>query len=110
MVPVLKEVVEVYSSVVLKNCFRLPRGVGRALLRESSLDPVWSGERFKDLLGGFLLDTFNDLGPVYGKIGQIFVTRLSHDYEGIVSDLRLTRLYGDWPALPFEEIEKVLDE
>jgi ubiquinone biosynthesis protein len=94
---------------VKHGVFGLPTAVGRALLKDPGLDPPTGDSRLLDLVGETALRFFDALGPIYGKAGQIALSRLSPPLAEIAGMLRLTRLYDDWPPLPFAEVERILD-
>jgi ubiquinone biosynthesis protein len=73
------------------------------------MDNVRDPHRRRELLGTTLLRLFDDLGPVYGKAGQIFLSRLTDRGIKIAESVDLTRLYGRWIPLDFHEIEEILD-
>jgi ubiquinone biosynthesis protein len=87
----------------------LPLSVGRSLATEPALDGALSEARFFDLFGERALRLFDDLGPIYGKAGQVLLSRLSPPLHEIAETLRLTRLYKDWPPIPFAEVAEILD-
>jgi len=89
--------------------FGLPLSLLRQLIREPSFDRVLSEERLCDTFGDNALRLFNDLGPIYGKAGQMILSRLSPPLHEVADSLRLTRLYKDWPPMPFSEVALILD-
>jgi ubiquinone biosynthesis protein len=104
-----REIVHVYRQLVLSGVVRFPVGMLRSIVRDSGLDPIWSEKHLFDLVGDIVLSCMDQLGPVYGKIGQVALSRIGDHEQEWVQKLRLDRLYGSWPALPFREIEAVLD-
>lgn len=88
----------------------LPWRVFKAALTDPRLETVASDSRMKELVGQAALDLFDALGPVYGKAAQIGMSRLTPDQQGWVEQFHLTRLYGDWPALDWSEVAKILDQ
>ena len=87
----------------------LPISLAHQLLHEPSLDRLLNEERLCDTFGDNALQFFNALGPIYGKAGQMLLSRLSPALHAIADSLRLTRLYKDWPPMPFSEVELILD-
>ena len=83
--------------------------MARAFLSEPALDGVFPESRVLDVFGRRFLRLFDELGPIYGKAGQIALSRLSEPLHDIADTLRLTRLYKDWPPLDFSEVEVILD-
>ena len=99
-----------FSSAVLKHSvLGLPLRLGRALLFDSALEAPLAESRFFDLVGENALSLFDELGPIYGKAGQIALSRLAPPLHDVAEALRLTRLYKDWPPLPFAAVERLLD-
>jgi ubiquinone biosynthesis protein len=96
-------------AVVRHGFFGVPYALSRSLLFDASIDNVRDPGRRRELLGKSFLKLFDDLGPVYGKAGQIFLSRLSGKGMEIAESLDLTRLYGRWIPLEFDEIAEILD-
>ncbi|MFW7377799.1 MAG: ABC1 kinase family protein [Oligoflexus sp.] len=105
-----REFLKIYKSIVLESSIATPLRLSKALLTDSGLDPLWSQRRLLELVGDVILNCFNSLGPVYGKAGQVALSRLSGDWKKTAEQLRLNRLYSDWPAMDFELVEQILDE
>lgn len=105
----LREMERVCSAWLSNSFVRLPLNLSRAVVLKSGLTGVFDEEMIFDLFGDTILGLFDDLGPVYGKAGQTLLTRLPPRLQDAAETLRLTRLYGSWPAMPFAEIEKILD-
>ena len=82
----------------------------KALLQDPGIDGPGHESRFLDLFGEYILELFDALGPVYGKAGQIMLSRLSPDLHDVAKRLRLTRLYKEWPPLSFAEVKHILDK
>jgi ubiquinone biosynthesis protein len=95
------------GAVVRKGMIGMPVRFWRALAQDSQLDS--SEGRAVDLFSEGLLQFFESLGPVYGKLGQISLSRLSRRQHAIADRFGFTRLYQDWPALPFGEVKQLLD-
>ncbi|WP_141735595.1 ABC1 kinase family protein [Oligoflexus tunisiensis] len=105
-----REITCIYKQLLFSGGIALPLRVSRAFLMEPGIDPFWSEKRILELVGDVALACFNSLGPVYGKLGQIALSRLDDEGQQLAQKMQLTRLYGAWPAIPFEEIEAILDE
>jgi ubiquinone biosynthesis protein len=105
-----KEFGRVSTAWMRHGVMGLPILLGRSVLQDPSLDGIMSAQRFFELFGQSSVDLFNALGPIYGKAGQMALSRLSPKAHDYAEQLRLTRLYKDWPPLQFSEIEKTLDE
>lgn len=104
-----RELLKIYKSIILQCGFGAPIRLSRALFLESGLEQLWTQRRLLELVGDVLLNCFNALGPVYGKVGQVALSRLSGDWKQTAEKLRLNRLYSDWPAMEFSAVEKILD-
>ncbi len=104
------EFFEMQKNLVLLPSVKAPLKVTKAFFSESGLEPIWSENRLLELVGDILLEAFDGLGPVYGKAGQIFLSRLNGKWKQAAESIQLDRLYGKWPELSFSEIERILDE
>ena len=104
------EFIRVYFSLVKLGLCDLPYNLVRSFWEDSQLDHVLMADRLYDILGETLLGCFDSLGPVYGKAGQVLLSRLSEQGQSVADRLRLTRLYGDWPPLSFDEVSQILDK
>lgn len=109
MTAIPTEFFRVYTTLVKLGVCDVPVKMAKSFWSDSQLDHLIKVERLYEILGDALLGSFDSLGPVYGKAGQVFLSRLSDKGQNIADRLHLTRLYGDWPPLPFEEVERVLD-
>ncbi|MCX6131031.1 MAG: AarF/UbiB family protein [Proteobacteria bacterium] len=105
----IREIACVYRNLLYSTGIRLPIQISRAFLSEPSLDPIWSGHRIRELLGDVVLSCFNQLGPVYGKLGQIALSRMDADSREWAQKFQLSRLYSSWPSLEFSTVEAILD-
>ena len=103
------EVLKVYRAFVKLGVVDIPYSVLKSIWSDTQFEPIWRLDRIYELLGSAILGCFDSLGPVYGKAGQVFLSRLSEKGQSIADRLRLTRLYGDWPPLDFKDVEKILD-
>lgn len=104
-----REVGQIGAALVRDGFFGVPLAFGKSLIKEPSFVGIFSEERFFEIVGRQVLTLFNNLGPIYGKAGQVFLSRLSPEMHAHAETLRLTRLYKDWPALPFSEVSFILD-
>lgn len=86
-----------------------PYSFSRSFWEDPSFDGAFSEDRFCELVGAVTADLFDALGPIYGKAGQIALSRLSPRMQKAASRFRLTRLYKDWPPMSFETITAFLD-
>ncbi len=105
----LTELVQI-NTALAKAGLDLPKRLTKAVFQDSGLEPTWHSERLYDLVGEMLLSTFDHLGPVYGKAMQVTLSRLSPGLRYWAGKFRLNRVYGDWPAMPFSEVESILDQ
>lgn len=104
-----REMIFIHRQLLRSGAFVLPFGIIRAWWKETGLEPVFSEQRLLDLVGDIVLNCLNQLGPVYGKLGQIALSRLDEDQQNWAQKLHLDRLYGAWPPIPFGEVEAILD-
>lgn len=104
-----REIIFIHRQLLRSSALGFPIGLARAWWKESGLEPLWSEKRLFELIGDISLSCLDHLGPVYGKIGQIALSRLDEDEQKWARKLQLDRLYGSWPAIPFSEIEAILD-
>lgn len=105
-----RELGRVSVAWVRHGILGFPYTVGRSFLSDPSFEGVFSEERFCDFVGEVTADLFDDLGPIYGKAGQIALSRLTPRWQKTASRLRLTRLYKDWPPMPLESVTGFLDQ
>lgn len=106
---ILTELIALNKTFLTLGSIKLPLKLLKSILNDSGLEGLWYRERFLDVVGELILEAFDSLGPVYGKAAQISLSRLGPQLHSMAERLRLTRLYGDWPALPFTTIEQILD-
>ena len=89
--------------------FGLPSSLTKSLLKDASLDSVFNEKRLYEIFGDNALRLFDALGPIYGKAGQMALSRMSPSAHAVADNLHLTRLYKDWPAMPWSQVKKLLD-
>ena len=106
---IVREIFAIYKSLLVEGS-RIPWQLSKALIVDSSLDPIWAEKRFLEIVGDLIVDLFNDLGPVYGKAAQVTLSRIGGDARKTVNKLQLDRLYGQWPAMPWADVERILDQ
>ena len=104
-----RELTRVTGACIKHGAVLLPVAVGQELFSSPMMAWATREERLRDALGERALRLFDDLGPIYGKAGQVLLSRLTPELHAAAAQLRLTRLYKDWPPLPFHEVEAVLD-
>lgn len=104
-----REILRIQYELARSGLVSLPAGMVRSLFLDTRMDPIWSEGRFLDLVGDTIMNCMSKLGPVYGKMGQVMLSRLDEEGQKWAEKLRLTRMYGKWPEIPFEQIQEVLD-
>ncbi len=87
----------------------VPLAYGKSFVKDAGFVSVLEEDKFFEIMGRQILTLFNGLGPIYGKAGQVFLSRLSPEMHDIAENIGLTRLYKDWPPLPFAEVTVILD-
>lgn len=107
----IRELVRVLRILYQTGCITLPQRLVTAALFDSGLEPFWKNqERQAEVIGDLLIECFNALGPMYGKAGQVMLSRLPPEQQSVAEKWRLTRLYRDWPPLRLDEVEAALDD
>lgn len=106
---VVKEIAAVIRATTLLAYVRLPLAVGKSLVADSALEGASNPARALEIIGSTLLEYINELGPIYGKAGQIALSRLDPQRQELAAMLQLDRLYGQWPALGLDEVMGILD-
>ena len=105
------ELTRVLRILYQTGCIKLPRRLLSAALFDSGLEPLWNNqERQAEVIGDLLMECFGSLGPMYGKAGQLILSRLPAEQQVIAEKWRLTRLYQDWPPMPLKEVEAGMDK
>jgi ubiquinone biosynthesis protein len=104
-----REIGQIGGAVLRHGVVGMPLAFGRSIVRDPGLDGIFSEARFFEVVGRQIVTLFDHLGPIYGKAGQVFLSRLSPEMHELAESLRLTRLYKDWPPLPFSEVAVILD-
>src|SRR5690606_17465291 len=72
-----REIGQIGVAIVRDGIVGVPVAFGRSLVMDSGFAGVFSEDRFFEVLGRQVLTLFNNLGPIYGKAGQVFLSRLS---------------------------------
>jgi ubiquinone biosynthesis protein len=103
-----RELVEIFKASARLWGNTVPREVLRrvqsmALKREIDADEMFG------IVGDAVMAYLDDLGPVYGKISQVTLSRFSGEVQSWLDLLHVNRIYGKWPPLSSEEIEGILD-
>ena len=105
----MKELAAVARATTRLAYVRLPLAVGKSLVADPVLENPASPARALEVVGTALLEYINELGPIYGKAGQIALSRLDPQRQELAAALQLDRLYGQWPALELAEVMVILD-
>lgn len=108
--PVATEIQRIWTAWLRHGVLGMPWRLSAAALRSSGLENLADEQRIFDIFGENVLALFDELGPLYGKAGQVVLSRLSPRLHVMADTLRLTRLYGKWPPLPFDEVQSILDK
>jgi ubiquinone biosynthesis protein len=106
-----REIAAVTGVCIKHGLFALPLTLKQRLKTSHGLfrKSGATNSRLLDLGGEMFIRFFDDLGPIYGKGGQIFLSRLTPSWHRFADTLRMTRLYKDWPPLTIGEVEGILD-
>ena len=105
----LKEIAAVARATTRLTTLRIPVAVGTSLVSDSAFDGALNPVRALEVVGNALLDYINELGPIYGKAGQILLSRLTPERQNLAASLQLDRLYGQWPAMSLECVMEIMD-
>lgn len=105
-----RESVRFWKAFVGETGLLFPQRLLHALLLDTQLLGGMDRERISEIVGATVLSLFNNLGPIYGKVAQTALTRLPQNTHDLMDRLQITRLYSDWPAIPFADIENILDQ
>ena len=99
------EVLVVYKELSLGLGIKIPARLLSSLFTTPELLKLIKKNWIKEEIGDGLMEVFNKLGPVYGKMGQVYLSRLNESQQKAAESWNLNRLYSDWPPLEQEEIE-----
>jgi ubiquinone biosynthesis protein len=105
----VREITQISLAVIQHGVVGMPLAYGKAFVKDVGFVSLLNEDKFFEILGRQLLTLFNGLGPIYGKAGQVFLSRLSPEMHQIAENIGLTKLYKDWPPLPFDEVTVILD-
>jgi ubiquinone biosynthesis protein len=100
---VVAEVFAVLTAILRSSVVDVPSEVCSRLVESPA------SARPPELAGEILLRLVDDLGPVYGKAGQMILQRLNPEQHEVAERFGVTRLYRDWPPLPFVDVRTILD-
>lgn len=104
-----RELIAVSRATTRLTSFRLPYAIGRSIVVDPAIDGPVSQDRLLEVIGSALLEFIEELGPVYGKAGQIILSRLDPARQELAARMQLDRLYGQWPPLEFDAVVEILD-
>ncbi len=105
----IRELVAFTGATIRLAWIRLPGALVKSAAIDPAFDDAGNPARALEVVGSALLEYMNDLGPIYGKAGQILLSRLDPDQKKIAEALQLDRLYGRWPALDVNDVIAILD-
>lgn len=103
-----RELLKIYVGLWRHASFGIPAKIIKSAATNASF-VSWSDQRVYAIVGDALLNVVDSWGPLYGKAIQIWFSRLGPKGQALVEKLQLDRVYGDWPALPWSEVEGILD-
>ena len=86
----------------------LPWRLARAAVGDSSMVP-WGDGKVYLIVGEALLGVIDAWGPLYGKAAQVWLSRLGKNAMPVIDALKLDRVYGDWPPMPWQDVRTILD-
>ena len=105
----INEVLVVYKELSLGLGIKLPYRLLNSFISTPELLKLIERSWIKKEVGDSIIELFDKLGPVYGKMGQVYLSRLNKDQQKSAENWNLNRLYSDWPPLETAEIETILD-
>jgi ubiquinone biosynthesis protein len=100
----------VAAALVRYSFLTVPRILVDSLRKDPMVDSLFTRDRRRELLGQGIMSLFNDLGPLYGKAGQVLVSRAQGDFFAALESLDMGRLFGDWLPMDFAEVSAILDQ
>lgn len=98
------------SKVGLRIAARIPYVIGKSVLTDPKISDLRSQDRIRDILGDLIIESLAELGPFYGKLSQIALTRMGGEASELVEKAQLDRIFNDWPAIEISEVEHLLDQ
>lgn len=103
-----REFLRVYVGLWRHASLGIPAKFVKSAMRDSGF-VSWSDERVYAIVGDALLNVVDSWGPLYGKAIQIWFSRLGPKGQALVEKLQLDRVYGDWPAIAWDQVQSILD-
>jgi ubiquinone biosynthesis protein len=88
--------------------FGIPASLLKTAINQSAFMSL-SDQKVYSIVGDAFLNVVDSWGPMYGKVLQIWLSRLGQKGSAIIEKLQLDRVYGDWPALSWAEVQSLLD-
>lgn len=104
-----REIFEIVKASAKLWGSTVPREVLRRLQIAAAKREIEADEMF-GIVGDAVMAYLDDLGPVYGKVSQVTLSRFSGDVQAWLDLLHINRIYGKWPPLAQSEIEGILDD
>lgn len=72
------------SKVGLRIAARIPYVIGKSVLTDPKISDLRSQDRIRDILGDLIIESLAELGPFYGKLSQIALTRMGGEASELV--------------------------
>ncbi len=107
---IVKEILQIYKSILKEGTIGASVKISKFFLFDSALESPFAEKRLFELVGDIVINLFNELGPVYGKAAQIALSRIEGDAMELANKMHLDRFYSDWPAMPFSQVESILNQ
>lgn len=109
-VALIRETSFIGKSWIRDGAIGIPKQIIKSILFSPKGEKVFNTKRWKEITGSQILDFFNSIGPVYGKIFQISLMKLPENQKQRLFEFGADRILGQWPPLPFETISHLLDK
>lgn len=103
-----RELLKIYVGWWRHASLGIPARILQSAMRDAAL-VSWSDQRVYNIVGDALLSVVDAWGPLYGKALQIWFSRLGPKGQALVEKLKLDRVYGDWPAMSWPQVQGILD-
>jgi ubiquinone biosynthesis protein len=104
-----KELWRLSAGFVAHGTIGIPLKFARSFVQDSALVP-WSDAKVFSIVGEALLGVIDSWGPLYGKAMQVWLSRMGKEAVPVIDMLKLDRVYGDWPPLPWQDVQLILDQ
>ncbi len=109
-ISIVRELIKVTSASAKYSTVGFPRLLVEKLISLPQFHLQLNADFFRQLIGEVFMLYFQDLGPIYGKIGQVSLSRLPERGYSLAESIYLTRLFSEWPAIERSELEDILDD